>query len=921
MSNEDRKKYKEKTVEIGSGKRIALLIGSSEFPKDNKNLHSLKCPLNDIKGVAEVLSAPDKGAFDVVKLFPNKPHYKVYEELELALAEASRDDFVLIYYSGHGWTDFEGKLYLTFFNSNTKTIRASALKFDDLYDSVCDGAKQVRKIVIILDCCYAGAVKRSLTKGGAIQRELERLANDATGMVIMTATGENQTAKEGKEGKYSVFTKHWINGILNSEADSFSKGVITVNDLASYVHKKVTEDNRQKPQFYGLKLQGDLIISKSQNVSRLYTTPENLLKKMIHPFAQESLSRKRPSSISEIHLPRRGNYFPSPSDWRDEVLYFIVPDRFSDGKEDPGAFVQKKDIDSLNKRLNIDEDTWETWERSGRCWQGGTINGITSKLGYLRELGITTIWIWPVLKQRISSNDYHGWAVQDFLDVDPHFGTRNDLVEMVAAAHTVGIRILMSISLSFSGQNWNYDGSDNDSVSIPSYTPGKWKFGAWLNSYENPIEKLTDDNDGVWPIELQDPNCYMRAGTGQFYTPGVDEAGEAKRTDFFNLRKFDLDKALPILVATYKYWIALTDCDGFHIDLLNLIPTKYVEKFCNRIREYTKQLGKNNFLLLGQVDGPEATQNYFFESLERSLNANLSAVVDNGEMQVILNTVAKGQAPSEKYFDAFTDKAFFGVYRSQGQRHVSMLDDPDKLWGDKVRFTTQAPSHLSVVPAIALQLFCLGIPCIYYGTEQALCGIEKFVKFPILGMPTDVMLREAMFGPLHPKKGGLSGVGNIQENYDSDLPGFGPIGLEGKHFFNKQYPVYQQIAAMITLRKTYDALREGRQYQREICLGGKDFNFPNPGEPIAWSRIMGDLELLCVANICPEKISMSCIVDRLLSPPESAMTEVLNSSKIVTDKNNKIIVQASSNGAAYVHINEIGPWEVMVLTNETDTLL
>ena len=115
-----------------------------------------------------------------------------------------------------------------------------------------------------------------------------------------------------------------------------------------------------------------------------------------------------------------------------------------------------------------------------------------------------------------------------------------------------------------------------------------------------------------------------------------------------------------------------------------------------------------------------------------------------------------------------------GSHREGGKRHVSILDDHDHVFGAKVRFSTDAASDHQVVAGVAIQLLSLGIPCIYYGTEQAFAGPERSerVQFlPDFGSGTDRYLREAMFGPLHPR-----GSGSAWSADRCDVPGFGAFG-------------------------------------------------------------------------------------------------------------------------------------------------
>jgi glycosidase len=95
---------------------------------------------------------------------------------------------------------------------------------------------------------------------------------------------------------------------------------------------------------------------------------------------------------------------------------------------------------------------WDEWSNSGaERFQGGTIRGIISKLDYIAQLGVTTIWVAPVFKQRYHLDSYHGYAIQDFLDVDKRFGTREDLVDLVRLAHEKNLRVILDVIVNHSG--------------------------------------------------------------------------------------------------------------------------------------------------------------------------------------------------------------------------------------------------------------------------------------------------------------------------------------------------------------------------------------------------------------------------------------------------------------------------------------
>jgi len=562
-------------------------------------------------------------------------------------------------------------------------------------------------------------------------------------------------------------------------------------------------------------------------------------------FVEDTLSRTRPDSVRTVELPRRIAYHPSPGDWRDEVIYFLLPDRFSDGKENTRPLVDPNNRTAFRPA----GFRWDSWAQSGSDrYQGGTIQGLTAKLPYIAALGATMLWVGPVFKQRGHRNDYHGYAIQDFLEVDSRFGSRQDLVDLVAAAHARNMRVLLDIVFNHTGNNWLYaNGQDK-----PFYRPWPlyYEKGQWRDRLGDLTPLVNTTDDGVWPNELWRDDYYTRAGAGGLGSGEIDDPhAEYRRTDFSGDRDINYDTAgaLDDVARCFKYWIALTDCDGFRIDTLKHVDQETGRNFCGTIKEFAASVGKSDFFLVGEVAGRDRDADRYLEVL----GSNLNATLDIGEIRPALTAVAKGLAPPSAYFNlvrVWNDD--LGSHRNSGQRRVTILDDHDHASGTKVRFSSDASSDHQVVAGVALQLFGLGIPCIYYGTEQALSGPERSERekyLPDYGAgnpPPDKYLREALFGPEHQRLAGLAGRSGL----DPDMPGFGPFGTSGAHAFNQSSSAFIRIAALIDVRADYPSLRYGRQYQREISNFNGPFTLPNAGELIAWSRILDDEEVLCIVN-------------------------------------------------------------------------
>ncbi|MGR0482160.1 MAG: caspase family protein [Candidatus Electronema sp. V4] len=135
-------------------KRYAILIASSKYP-DEPGLTPLRCPENDVDTVNEILSSHEFGQFTETFVFKNKPSHEVLERIETVLADAGRDDLVLIYFSGHGKLNLSGQLCLAAANTKLRALGSTSISVERI-KSFFDAA-DTRKKILILDCCYSEA--------------------------------------------------------------------------------------------------------------------------------------------------------------------------------------------------------------------------------------------------------------------------------------------------------------------------------------------------------------------------------------------------------------------------------------------------------------------------------------------------------------------------------------------------------------------------------------------------------------------------------------------------------------------------------------------------------------------------------------------------------------------------------------------
>src|ERR1700674_4116100 len=176
------------------GRRIALLVGNETFLPESE-LQSLRAPLNDVAALEETLENPALGNFEVEK-FLDRPHYEVMREIVETLQSAKRDDFVLIYYSGHGKIGVSGRLYLATADTTKTALQATAVSAWSLHEAVQDSLCQ--EVVLLLDCCYSGAVSPGVK--GSVDSQLQ-LVKSASGFFILTASTSIQTALESEVAK------------------------------------------------------------------------------------------------------------------------------------------------------------------------------------------------------------------------------------------------------------------------------------------------------------------------------------------------------------------------------------------------------------------------------------------------------------------------------------------------------------------------------------------------------------------------------------------------------------------------------------------------------------------------------------------------------------------------------------------------
>ena len=559
-------------------------------------------------------------------------------------------------------------------------------------------------------------------------------------------------------------------------------------------------------------------------------------------------------SIQELDLAglvAGHSYFPSPLHWEDQVLYFLMVDRFSDRAENLFRDNQNHVVttgvtppfvaEAKDNAVRTEPDA-ARWREAGTRFVGGTLAGIESKLGYLQRLGVTAIWISPIFKQVRADESYHGYGIQNFLDVDPHFGTRDDLRRLVQAAHGLGIRVILDIILNHCGDVFRYRDGD------PAWSGPKFPVLGFRDNQGTaslpfgpigPTDFPRAFPDGaIWPSEFQRPETFTCEG----HIRNFDAFPEFADGDFFSLKDlhhgdrqvvdgvdaidaYFVSPTLRHLCEAYKFWIAFADLDGFRLDTVKHMDPGAARFFASVIHEFAEALGKENFYLIGEITGG---RNFAYERLEVT---GLDAALGISDERTKMTALVKGEIDAVEYFDLFRNsllvrKDFHLWFRD---KLVISVDDHDHLdQGEhKHRFCAGGFEKLALA-VLAFNATTLGIPCIYYGTEQLFDGEGA-------GDWADRYIREAMFGGE-----------------------FGPFRSRGHHCFIEDQHVYRELAKIHRLRGQELPLRRGRQFLRPISGNGSDFGFPariGAGllrSVVAWSRIFDDREVLAAINTDPD---------------------------------------------------------------------
>ncbi len=413
-------------------------------------------------------------------------------------------------------------------------------------------------------------------------------------------------------------------------------------------------------------------------------------------------------------------------DWRDQIIYQLLTDRFANGD---AATDYRVEPSALAR------------------YQGGDWQGIIDHLDYLEELGVTSLWISPIVLNvdyDAGFDAYHGYWAVDLERLNPHFGDLATLRAFVREAHRRGMSVIVDIVTNHLGQVFYYDinnnGQPDDSVIgsgtrsplsrvteyDPDYDPrGIQGFTSLGESGPAPIRFF--DMPEIFrvlpnPPLFQDPSVYNRRGRIVDYnireqTVYGDFPGGLKDLNTEDQRVRDE------MVRVYSDWVLETDIDGFRIDTLKHVDYGFWQDFAPRVRQRLAAEGKTNFFMFGEAfDGDDALIGSYTQP------GMLDSVFYFSHKFWVFQDVFTNEGPTTQISRLFDqrDTNYSSIPQEGGigarprDVLVNFLDNHDV---SRFLFNRPDPGGPEALRAALAYLFTEdGIPCLYYGTEQDFAG-------------------------------------------------------------------------------------------------------------------------------------------------------------------------------------------------------
>ncbi|WP_309061124.1 pullulanase-type alpha-1,6-glucosidase [Streptomyces sp.] len=526
---------------------------------------------------------------------------------------------------------------------------------------------------------------------------------------------------------------------------------------------------------------------------------------LVQPLAAGAATPPAPPSDAKLAAS------PARHDLTREQFYFVLPDRFANGdaKNDRGGLT--------GSRLSTGYDPTDKG-----FYQGGDLKGLTEKLDYIKGLGTTAIWMAPIFKNqpvqgtgKDASAGYHGYWITDFTQVDPHFGTNEDLETLIDKAHAKGMKVFFDVITNHTADVVDYEEKSYDYLSKGAfpyltkdgepfddadYADGSRRFPRVdADSFpRTPVVPAAKKRLKV-PSWLNDPQMYHNRGDSTF-------AGESStHGDFSGLD--DLWTERPEVVSgmekIYQRWVRDFDIDGFRIDTVKHVNMEFWTQWATALDAYAAKKGRDDFFMFGEVYSADTDVTSPYVTQGR-----LDATLDFPFQEAARRYASQGGS-AKSLAAVFGDDYKYTTGRSNAYEQVTFLGNHDM--GRIGTFLKQdnpkaSDAELLKKDMLANELMFLsrGNPVVYYGDEQGFTGAGG-----------DKDARQTLF------------ASRTADYLDDDL-----IGSDRTHAedtYDTRSPLYRQISALAKLRKAHPALTDGIQQERHADDGAGVYAFSRTG--------------------------------------------------------------------------------------------
>jgi glycosidase len=368
----------------------------------------------------------------------------------------------------------------------------------------------------------------------------------------------------------------------------------------------------------------------------------------------------------------------SPAD----VMYLIMIDRFADGDPSNNDPPQSRGLYDRNNKF---------------YYHGGDLQGVINNLPYLKELGVTAIWLTPwydnydhlneiELKEDKPSTGFHGYNPQDFYAVEEHFGTHAKLRELVETAHRSGLKIIQDQVMNHTGPYHPWV----DDPPRPAWFNGtkaqhlKNVFQTWVLHDARAVESLKRETMEGWFLDfLPDLNQYE---------PEVSR----------------------YLIQNTLWWIGTTGLDGIRMDTWQYVPNSFW-------RDWTRAVKREfpNFKVVGEVKDGDVVHTSFFQGGRvrfDKIDSGLDSLLDFPLFYSIRHAFAEGKPIDEIPKTLAKDYLY-----TNSEILVTLLDGHDDG-----RFISEEGATIEGLKlANAFLLTTRGVPQLYYGDELAMEGGDE----------------------------------------------------------------------------------------------------------------------------------------------------------------------------------------------------